>query len=221
MHFPVDAQEGAIRVYDGGGVVIEARGALFEKGGNDNHAMLFSQGLKGAGARTGDGLGQFEIGVILGLAKVLGTKKLLGADDPGALAGRFGGHIQCVAQVDGGIGIGRGLEQCQSDRGGGCVVFQGHNQEGKTGRLKPEATGLKGADTRKMQPPGRQKRERQNGEIRTVTSAWCAKKQDCQGAERLKTPFLLGKRQYFSCNHPLRRFNAQQVVKTVTEFQYI
>jgi hypothetical protein len=93
--------------------------------------------------------------------------------------------------------MGGGLEQGQSDLGGGGVVFQGHNQEGETGRLKPEATGLKGADARKMQPPGRQKRERQNGEIRTVTSAWCAKKRDCQGAERMKNFIFIGEMPIF------------------------
>jgi hypothetical protein len=59
-----------------------------------------------------------------------------------------------------------------------------------------------------MQPPGRHERERQQGEIRTITSAWCAKKRDCQGAEKAKTAFLLGKRHFFTCNDSLRRFNA-------------
>lgn len=208
VHFAVDAQEGAVGVDDGGGVVIEAWGAFFEQGGNDDDTVFFGEGLKCLGAGSGDGFSKLELGVILRLAKVLGAKKLLGADDLSPLFGGFCGQIEGVAKVHIGIGVAHGLQERQRGLGVGSFVFRGHDQVDKRGSLKlrePIPAGMRALDMRR---PGRHEQKRQMGAKRTVTRVWCAKKRGCQGAEMVKTAILLAKKHYFSCNDSLTRFNA-------------
>ena len=107
VHLAIDAEERAVGVDDGGGVVIKAGGALLEKRGDDDDGMFFGEFLKGGGAGAGDGLGQFEIIVVLALAEILGAEQFLGADDLRALLGGAFGEGEGLLQVGRGVGANR------------------------------------------------------------------------------------------------------------------
>jgi hypothetical protein len=118
VHLAVDAEEIAVGVDDGRGVMVETRGALFEQGNDDDDAMFAGDVLEGAGGGAGDGFGESEVGILFRLAEVLGAEELLGADDLGALAcGALGGG-EGFAEVNGGLGIATVLEEGEGDRGG-------------------------------------------------------------------------------------------------------
>src|SRR6266700_4389546 len=87
VHLAVKAQQRAVRIDDGGGVVIESGGAFFEQGNDDDHALALRQSLKRVGGGTGNRFGEFEIRMVLALAKIKRAEQFLSADDLGALPG--------------------------------------------------------------------------------------------------------------------------------------
>ena len=87
MHLAVFAQHGAVGVDDGGGIVVEARAALFEEGDDDDHTEFLGQRGKTIGGGAGDGLGEIKKLRVLSDAEVGGVEKLLEADDLRATRG--------------------------------------------------------------------------------------------------------------------------------------
>ena len=81
VHLPIDAEQRTVRVNDGGGVVINAGGALFEQRGNDDDLVFFGEFLESVGARPGNFFRELEILVVLALAKILRAEQFLRADD--------------------------------------------------------------------------------------------------------------------------------------------
>ena len=71
MHLAVDAQQGAIRVNDGCGVMVQPEGALFEQRGNNDDAKFLSQCAQARGGGSGDGFGKIEQPGIFFTAEVL------------------------------------------------------------------------------------------------------------------------------------------------------
>jgi hypothetical protein len=55
VHLPIRAEQRAVRINDGGGVVVEAGGAFLEERGNDDNFVFFRELLKSSGARAGNG----------------------------------------------------------------------------------------------------------------------------------------------------------------------
>ncbi len=89
VHFAVDAGDFAVSVDDGGGVVIDAGGATFEKRGDDDDFGFLGDAAERFGGGAGNGFGQFEILDVFALAEVLGLKKFGQTDDLGAIFGGF------------------------------------------------------------------------------------------------------------------------------------
>ncbi len=87
VHLAIEAQQRTVRVDDGRGVVIKARGAFFEQGNDDDHALALRKLLKRFGGGTGDRFGEFEIRMVLALAKIKRAEQFLRADDLRALPG--------------------------------------------------------------------------------------------------------------------------------------
>ena len=137
MHLAIEAEEGAVGIDDGGGIVINTRRALFEEGGNDDDAILFGEFLESFGGRAGDGFGEFEIFVVLGLAEVLGAEEFLGADDLSALFGDALSGGESFLQVGGRVGRAGVLDEADGD-----FVGRGHNAKkfgycvGRVGRVR-------------------------------------------------------------------------------------
>lgn len=99
MHFPIDAEKGAIGIDDDGGVVIEPGGPLFEQRGDDHDTVLAGEALEQACGGAGDGFSQFEILVVLGLTKVNRWTEFLGADDLRTSADRSLGELKGFLEV--------------------------------------------------------------------------------------------------------------------------
>lgn len=95
--------------------MVKARGTLFEKGSDDDDAMLFGEFLKSFGGWAGDGFGEFEIFIVFGLAEVLRAEQFLSADDLRAL---FGGALGCregLFEVGGRVGGAGRLDEADGD----------------------------------------------------------------------------------------------------------
>ena len=79
MHLAVAAEQRAVGVNHGGGVVINASGALLEQRRDDDDFVFLRQFAKGIGAGAGDFFSELEILEIFALAKVLRAEEFLGA----------------------------------------------------------------------------------------------------------------------------------------------
>src|SRR5262249_24574231 len=74
VHLAVKPEKRAVGVNHDGRVVVEAGGALFEEGSDDNGFVVLCKFLKRFGGRAGNGFRKFEVFVVLSLAKVLGAE---------------------------------------------------------------------------------------------------------------------------------------------------
>ena len=81
VHLAVDAAERAVGVEDDGRVVVDARRPPLEDRADDDDAGLAGDLRERLGRRAGDGLGEVEVGGVLGLAEVLGAEQFGEADD--------------------------------------------------------------------------------------------------------------------------------------------
>ena len=115
VHLAVDAQQGAVGVDDGGGVVVEAFGPLLEERRDDDDAVLLGELLERRGARPGDAFGETEVRVVLVLAEVLRPEELLRADDLRAVLRRAGGCGEGGGEVVLGVGAAGVLQEPQRD----------------------------------------------------------------------------------------------------------
>ena len=111
MHLAVDAQQRAVGVNDGGGVVINAGGALFKQRGDDDDLVFFRELAKRVGAGAGNFFGQLEILEVFALAKVLRAEKFLRADDLRAVPGGAFGQREGFLKIRVGIRGAGGLDQ--------------------------------------------------------------------------------------------------------------
>ncbi len=99
VHLPVLAHQRAVRIHDGGGVMINPRRAALEKRGDDDHPALPRDLAERGGRGAGNRLRQREVLVVLDLAKVLRAEKLRQADHVRPLARRVAHHGARVGQV--------------------------------------------------------------------------------------------------------------------------
>src|SRR5262245_9681702 len=81
MHLAVYAEQFSIRINNCSRIVVEPGGPLFEQGSNDHNLPVCREFLKTGGRRSRNRLGKVEELMILPLAKILGPKKFLCADD--------------------------------------------------------------------------------------------------------------------------------------------
>ena len=81
VHLPVFAEKRSVRINDRRRVVIKARRPTLEKRGDEHNATFLGNGLHRLGGWPGDGLGEFEVFVILDLAKIHRGEKLLETHD--------------------------------------------------------------------------------------------------------------------------------------------
>ena len=113
MHLPVAAKQLSVGVDDDRGVVVDAGGAAFEQR-RDEDDLLFARGLgQRLGRRSGDRLGQIEVGVVFALAEVLAAKQLGQADHRRAAVRRLDDARAGASQVV--VGIGRAAHLHEAD----------------------------------------------------------------------------------------------------------
>ena len=125
VHLPVDAQQRTVRVNDRGGVVVEAGGAFLKERRDDDDLVLARQLAERGGAGAGDGLGEFEVRVVLALAEVLRAEKFLRADDLRASL-RATLHLrERLAEIRGRIRGATGLNQTERDGRTGAGTLHG------------------------------------------------------------------------------------------------
>ncbi len=105
VHFAVQTANRAVGVKDDRRVVIHARGALLEKGGDKHDAKLFCQRRKRIGRRAGNGFGQIEQSWVFTLAEVLSLEKFRQTDDLGAARGRLTNLFDGALLILFGIGV--------------------------------------------------------------------------------------------------------------------
>ena len=118
MHFAVCAQQCAIGIDDGGGVVENSRRALLEKRGDEHHFFLARKRLEGlrGGAWIGvDWLCEPEITVVFALAKVLRAEEFLRANDLCSSASGSAGGVQRGSQIGLRIDTASVLKQAEGD----------------------------------------------------------------------------------------------------------
>ena len=119
VHLAIHAEHAAIGVDDDGRVVVKPARAFLEERSDDHDAVFLGELSKRHRARAaGDRLGEAEVHVVLALAKILGTKHFLRADDLGALFCRFLGEGEGLDEIGLGVGDAGVLEQAQGDGGG-------------------------------------------------------------------------------------------------------
>ena len=118
VHLAILAEQLAVGADDRGGVVVEAGGALLEERGDDDRAGFARHFAQGCGRGARNFFRQFEIGVVLRLAEILGTEKLRQADDLPALLGRFAHAGDRFLEVGLGLGAALHLDECDPCRGG-------------------------------------------------------------------------------------------------------
>lgn len=126
VHLAIDAQERAVSIDDGGGVVIKACGAFLEESGDDDHIVFFSDFRKSIGAWAWDALCEGEEAMVFGLAEVLRGAHLLCAEDLCALLACG----CCKGELLGAIRGGR-LDACELGVGDG----EGRGGAGHGGRI--------------------------------------------------------------------------------------
>ncbi len=105
-----------------GGVVVEAGGAAFEEGGDEDDAVFAGYGGEGLGGRAGDGFGEVEEGVIFALAEVLGAEELGEADEVRAEVGGLLDAADGFAEVEVRVGGHGHLDEGDLDG----FSFRGH-----------------------------------------------------------------------------------------------
>ena len=105
VHLPVFAEEPAVGIDDGRGVVIESFGALLEQRGDDHDAQLGGQLAQRLGRRARNRLGQLEEPVVFGLAEILAAEELLEADDLGAATGGLADPLTAFPMLASGSGV--------------------------------------------------------------------------------------------------------------------
>ena len=99
---------------DGGGVVIEPRGAALEERSDDDDFLFAGDCSEALGAGAGDGLGEIEERGVFALAEILGAEELGQADDVRAFARGFADFVGGLIEVGIGIGAAGHLDQADA-----------------------------------------------------------------------------------------------------------
>src|SRR5438552_2970971 len=81
VHFAIKAAQGTVTIEDGGGIVVDPGGALFEQRRDQDDAVAARRGRELFAGRAGNGFSQIEQQMIFALAEILRLKKLGQADD--------------------------------------------------------------------------------------------------------------------------------------------
>ena len=77
MHFSVFAEEAAVGIEHRAGIVVNAGGAAFEEGNDQDDFLFFRHFGERVGRRTGNGLSEIEkLGIFLA-AEIFGTKEFV------------------------------------------------------------------------------------------------------------------------------------------------
>jgi hypothetical protein len=87
VHLAVETAQGAVFVKDRSGIVIDAGSTFFEERRDQHYTVVASRGGQFFSARTRNGLGKIEQGMIFALAEVLRLKKFGQTDDLGSALG--------------------------------------------------------------------------------------------------------------------------------------
>ena len=87
VHLPVFAEKRSVGIDDRRRVVIKARRSTLEERGDQNDSAFLRNSLHRLGRRSRDGFGEFEVFVILDLAKIHRGEKLLETHDVRAFRG--------------------------------------------------------------------------------------------------------------------------------------
>jgi hypothetical protein len=109
--FPIESQQGAVGVVDGGGVVIEAGAAMLEQRGHQHDAEFARQQAQAVGDGPRQRIRQIEAGRILHGAEIRCEEQFLGDHNPRARRRRLPDQRLVVGER---LGFGResaGLEQ--------------------------------------------------------------------------------------------------------------
>ncbi len=85
VHLPICAEQRAVCINDGGGVVIETGGAFLEERSHNDHFVFFCELLKCRRTRARNCFSEFEVLVVFALAEVMRGEQFLRADDLCAL----------------------------------------------------------------------------------------------------------------------------------------
>lgn len=104
VHFAVFAEERAVGVKDGAGVVVDAGGASFEKRGDDHYFSFFCDFCERAGGGSGNRFGEIEEHCVFGTAEIFAAKKFIHTDDLRAARRGFADFLNGVREVFFGIG---------------------------------------------------------------------------------------------------------------------
>jgi hypothetical protein len=97
VHLPILAEQLAVRINDGSGVVIETGSAFLEERGNDDDLVFLGELLECRCAGARNRFRELEVLVVLALAKILRREEFLRADDLRALLGGALGEGKRVA----------------------------------------------------------------------------------------------------------------------------
>ena len=104
VHFAIFAEERAVGVDDGAGVVINAGGAAFEKRNDQNDLFFFCDLCEGVSGGAGNRLREIEKIGIFGAAKIFAAEKFIHANDLGAARGGFADFFDGARKIFAGIG---------------------------------------------------------------------------------------------------------------------
>ena len=103
VHFAVFAEERAVGVEDGAGVVINAGSAAFEEGDNENNFFSFGDLRERVGGRAGNGLREVEEVGVFDAAEIFAQKKFVERDDLRAARSRFANFVDGARKIFVGI----------------------------------------------------------------------------------------------------------------------
>jgi len=137
MHLPINPRDCAVGIDHRRSVVINTRRSSLEQRGDDDDFMLRRERAQSLGGRTGDRFSQFEILVILALAKIARAKKFLEANDLRALFCRRCDSLDGLVEIRGCVLAGAHLNEPQGDLLSiGLACHKSHSLETKKGRGK-------------------------------------------------------------------------------------
>ena len=123
MHLPVNAEQRAVGVNDGGGVVINSGGAFLEQRRDDDDFVFLREFAKGVGRRAGNFFREFKILMVFALAKVLRAEQFLRANDVCAVFRGAFDERNCFLQIRVRVGGAGSLDQTQFDNLGGAFHY--------------------------------------------------------------------------------------------------
>ena len=115
VHLAIRAEHLAVRINDGGGVVVKTSGAFLEERGDDDDFIFLRELLESCRARPGNRLGEFEVLVVFALAEILRGEQFLRADDLRALLGGAFGEGESFVTIGSRISGASVLQQTELD----------------------------------------------------------------------------------------------------------